>query len=110
MSEETDDRSRHWRHYHREDQTWEFLEESGLDPQVPDGLEMFVVYREPNDYPDKCVVRRWIVRPDDRWIDPVPYAVTDTLDEARLKIQPAPRMSLGRYNDPEDPSVYEAWI
>lgn len=101
-------------HFHKQHSDWVFVEQ----PEIPekeashgdDGIDLWVIYKQPEDYPDKHVVRHWFVTENDRWVDDPPFAVTDTLEEARLAIQPPHRLRLGRYEDPGDPSVLEAWM
>jgi hypothetical protein len=50
----------------------------------PKGFVIYVIYKDPTDYPDKYVLRRWIgLKPD---ADPI--AVTDTLKAARELVPP----------------------
>jgi hypothetical protein len=54
--------------------------ENPIDP----GLQIFTIYRNPSDYPDRFVLRRSVVTADGRITnDPEPRAVVETLDEAR---------------------------
>lgn len=103
--------ARGWRHFHRGDDKWTYTdapEEAALRAGAP--IELHVIEREPPDYPDKWVVRRWRIGDNERWIDQTPVAVADTLEQARQMLQPRPKQNLGRYTDPDLPWVYEAWM
>lgn len=105
-------RRHHWRHYHHDatNGKWVFVDIAQEEPDFTKAAEFFVIYREPPDYPDKYVVRRWLIEGGERYVEQIPFSITDTLESARRSIQPVPRRSMGRYEDPEDPSVFEAWM
>lgn len=79
------------------------------EPSPLDSIDAFVVYVRPREHPDKYVVRRWAISGPNRWIDPTPVAICDTLTAARHTINPPRRHNLGRCDD-EDPDVYEVWL
>ncbi len=72
-------------------------------------MEMFTVYWNPKDYPNKFVVRRWLV--SDKEPEPVPMelvAVASTLEEIRSKI-PGSLHCLRRFKE-DDPAIVEVWL
>lgn len=75
-------------------------------------LEMWVIYNNPRDYPDKFVVRRRVILDQDGVIfdipDPEPLIVTGNLEEARAAI-PEDTCNLGRF-DADEPQILEVWI
>jgi hypothetical protein len=67
-------------------------------------LEIYVLYFNASDYPNKYVVRRWLGQtPDDNVL-----CVEDTLKDARSKI-PKDKVMLQR-NEIDDPVIVETWI
>ncbi len=71
------------------------------------GLEMFVVYWNPKDYPNQFVVRRWLSgreAPEPKEV----CAVGLTLDEVRGKLPPNLYRQPRYLND--DPCIVEVWI
>lgn len=64
----------------------------------------YCIYKNPSDYPDKFVVRRW----DGLTPETLPLMVSDTLDEARIVI-PVGLTKIGRH-DTEDISILESYI
>lgn len=113
---ESGSHSRPRSHFHRQLSGWVFVDEQppietpGVPPQQDGGVNLWVIQRNPPDYPNKYVVRHWFVKGDDRWVDDQPLAVVDTLEAARRAIQPQQRVNLGPYKDGGDPSVCEAWM
>lgn len=100
-------------HFHRQQTEWVFVDQPETDSTAsrPEGgVDLWVIYKNPHDYPNKYVVRHWLVTDDDRWVDDPPFAVTDTLEAARQAIQPPHRLRVGQYKDSGDPSVFEAWM
>jgi hypothetical protein len=73
------------------------------------GLEIFVVYRSPADYPGAWIVRRSTVTETGAMIwDASPFSVRGTLFGAREAIPPG-LVRLDR--DPSDPPViWEIWL
>jgi hypothetical protein len=80
------------------------MDTTSLSPRQ-DVFDMWVVYRYPNDYPNKYVARKWVGN------DPLEdgLLITDTLDEIRDQMVEAGRIRLNR--SPTDPAVIvEVWI
>lgn len=72
-------------------------------------LWMYVVYAWPKDYPNKFVMRRWIIgkTPGVPELDDEFY-LGDTLDEVRAQV---PRHCVRLERDPKDePQIVECWI
>lgn len=101
-------------HFHRNSRLpggqdrWEYIDVVDEPPSL-DSIDVLVVYARPREHPDKYVVRRWAISGSDRWIDPKPVAICDTLTAARHTINPPPRYNVGRCNE-EDPEVFEIWL
>ena len=71
-------------------------------------LLMYTIYNKPEDYPDNFVVRRFEIHKGMEIPDPVPLAVTNTLDEARSAI---PKGLFPIQRDPADlKSIVETWL
>jgi hypothetical protein len=72
-------------------------------------LDMWVIYKQPRDYPDGYVARRWIIgaKPG----EPVPteeFATAPTLEEIRKHV---PGYCVRLERDPRDePQIVECWI
>lgn len=96
-------------HFHRSHTNWVFVDHEEAGELPPERMELWVIHRNPPDYMGKYVVRHWMLTGSDRWVDHVPFAVTDTLEEARRAIQPTQRVNIGRFES-EDVSVFEAWM
>jgi len=75
--------------------------------QIPRGLEMFVIYHNPRDYPGKFVTRRWLVHntmnPDLR-----PMAVEATIEDARRAL-PSGLVKMHRIPG-DDRVIVESWV
>lgn len=67
------------------------------------GLEIWVVYKKPLDYPNKFVIRKWINNTPTKTM-----YIADTLDEIRQRI-PEGLVSIGRSPN-DDPKIVEVWI
>lgn len=74
-------------------------------------LDHYVIYEQPKDFPDKFVVRRWLIvggEEKSALIADKAALLANTLDEARRLIPP------GRYRIPraqeDDPIIVETWI
>ncbi len=65
---------------------------------------MYVIYKQPSDYPKNYVVRRWVNDIPDK----EPHAVVDTWEEARKTIPKGKFCIHGLGN--EDPVIIETWI
>lgn len=75
---------------------------------MADSLDIYVVYKDPSDYPDKFVVRRQSVVNGDLLIAEKPEIVCDTLEEARKAI---PRFLFRLDRHPGDVlSIVESWL
>ena len=69
----------------------------------------YTVYWHPRDHPTHCVVRRWAIQQYREPIgDPEPWAVVDSLEEARLAI-PQGLYCMCRH-DCGDPQIVETWF
>jgi len=70
-------------------------------------LSIWTVYERPQDYPDRCVARRWLAT------TPVPSPTDDVLladDLAGLRQQmPAGLVRMPRHQD-DDPVILETWM
>lgn len=73
-------------------------------------MRMFVVYKNPKDYPGKFVVREWRTSCSKIAIfaDSEPLAVVDNLVEARAAI-PNDTVLIDR-DELDDPVIEEIWI
>jgi hypothetical protein len=72
-------------------------------------LELWVIYRHPNDYPKGFVVRRWQIS-DVRPV-PVPdqaFSRADSLEDAR-RLVPAGLVCMPRSRG-DDPVIAEFWL
>lgn len=75
---------------------------------MEDGLCLWVVYREPSDYPGKYVVRCHWSRPGGRIeVDP-DCATFDSLEAARDALPPG-LFNMHRQPD-DDPVIVEVWL
>lgn len=83
-------------------------EGSIVDPRVEVLSVQYAVYRWPADYPNKYVVRKWLILRG--YSDAVPSAswTADTLETARLPL-PYGLHRLERFAD-DDPVIVEVWI
>lgn len=73
------------------------------------GLTMYVVYRNPSDYPGKYVVREWSLSPGGVLCANMnPHAVADTIEDARESI-PDDAARLLRHAE-DDPVIEETWV
>lgn len=72
-----------------------------------DSLTIFVVYKQPKDYPKGWVVRRWVIDQDGAQPDLI-SAQADTLAQARTFIP----QGLFRFtrNKDDDECIFESWI
>ena len=77
-------------------------------PSPIDGVEVYVVYKHPTDYPNNYIVRRQVVHAGQITIDAEPTAVTLTLETARVAI-PSGLIRLPRRSD-DEPQIVECWI
>lgn len=75
---------------------------------MTDYLSMFTIYKHPEDYPDKFVVREFVIKRTGP--EPSRHAnVYDTLDEARLPLIWRGLSCIER--SPEDePQIVESWL
>jgi hypothetical protein len=73
-------------------------------------MPLFVIYKNPRDYPGKFVLRRWRVGNGTPGpiADPDPIAVTDSLQAVRDRI-PSWCVNIGRY-DCDDAAILEVWV
>ena len=71
-------------------------------------LEMFVIYENPADYPDKFVCRRWVVKSDGASVPDGHCWVAPTLAVARERVPPGCyRLD---HQPGEDPCILETWL
>lgn len=68
----------------------------------------FVIYCHPSDYPDKFVVRRWVIG-EKPVPDKEPHIVCDSLEKARESIPNSHRACIQRMTD-DDPVIVEVWL
>lgn len=71
------------------------------------GLTVFCIYKNPADFPDKFVVRRW------EGMDPAPRPefVEDTLEGVRTKLTTAfPGLVRLERHKNDDPVILETWL
>ena len=70
-------------------------------------MSIFVIYKNPSDYPNEFVVRVWVVAgivvPLQR-----PLVVVDTIEQARAAM-PDGLFKMDRQDD-DDPCIVEAWM
>lgn len=79
-----------------------------LEPDDATFVELWVVYKNPSDYPGKFVVRRqWASRAGEHKCV-YPECVTDSLDKARSVI-PGGLYRLDRMPG-DDPVILEVWL
>lgn len=72
-------------------------------------LRAFTIYDSPTDHPGRFVVRGFTLRRGHEVPDPLPWAVCDTLDEARASLPDVGLVALSR--DPADPpAIVETWL
>lgn len=78
-------------------------------PKLPEGiLVVWVVFERPSDFPNKFVVRRQGATKTGVIAEAAPFAVVDTLEEAREAV---PRHLFRLDRHPEDvPCLVETWI
>lgn len=69
-----------------------------------DDLALFVIYRHPADFPDKYVVRKWIMdRPTHE------FQLYEFLEEARRPLEKLGLVCLNRA-ELDDPCIVETWL
>ena len=75
-------------------------------------MRQYTIYRNPRDYPGRCVVRGWtIVRGEHQHeliVDAEPLAIVDTVEEARAAVPPG-LVRLDRLPG-DDPVIVEVWL
>jgi len=75
---------------------------------APQYLSMFTIYAHPKDYPDKFVVREFVIKPTGA--EPSQYAdVYDTLDDAREPLIRRGLVCLTRQPG-DEPQIVETWL
>lgn len=73
------------------------------------GLAMYVIYDRPRDYPDKIVIRKWIIGPE---LKPLPtrfITLHDTVDAAREALAPL-RLYRQERDPADDPVIVDVWF
>lgn len=80
------------------------LEKAGYEIKpINKKLDLWIIYFNPSDFPDKYVVRKWILdKPTDIMF------TADTLDEIR-KFVPEGLVNIGRQQY-DDPVIVETWV
>lgn len=72
---------------------------------------LYTVYFGTSDFPDKYVVRRWVVEGGQSFPDANPTAIADTLEEARRLLDiKAPGLTRLPRNPLDDKVIVESWI
>lgn len=75
----------------------------------PDALVGFTIYEKPIDFPDKFVVRKWVVVPGHPHpINDPDCALAWSIEEARALV-PDGLNRIPRYPD-DDPKIVEVWM
>jgi hypothetical protein len=74
-----------------------------MQPSLP----IYTVYRNPSDYPDKFVVRRWESLPVPK-PDATPLAVCDSLEQARAAVPEG--LTLLDRAQADDPVIVGVWF
>ena len=69
----------------------------------------YVIYKHPSDYPDKFVVRRWLIITSMLAPDTTPIGVVDSLEEARKLIPEVYGFKMPRLPQ-DDVAVAEVWM
>lgn len=71
-------------------------------------LDMYVIYKNPSDYPGMYVLRKWAAGPGKIMAEKEPMIVTEFLEEARQKV---PRgLYMAERTKDDDPAIYEVWL
>jgi hypothetical protein len=74
-------------------------------------IEMFVVYKNPRDYPKQYVVRRWVIINGNTLCDKQPLSVDNSLDDARRHLQVKERGLTRLERHARDvASILEIWV
>lgn len=74
-------------------------------------LEHYVIYERPKDYPDKFVVRRWVIKAgneEEALIADKAAVLVNTLEQARAVV-PQGLYRIPRAQE-DDPVIVETWI
>ena len=72
------------------------------------GLDLYVVYSNPRDFPGKHVIRRQFATASGIKAFYLPHCVVDTLEEARATLPPG-LVCIAR-DQSDDPVIVESWI
>ncbi|QSM01283.1 hypothetical protein QDA08_gp89 [Microbacterium phage NoodlelyBoi] len=72
-----------------------------------DGIWAYTIYDHPSDYPEKFVLRAWLIK-DGMVTAYEPVGLADTLEDARALV-PNGRRPIARLQD-DDPCIVESWI
>lgn len=70
-------------------------------------LAVYVIYKNPTDYPGRIVLRRQLVHAGRIDADPQPMYVGASIDEAHARLPPG--LCRLAYTDP-DPAICQVWI
>jgi hypothetical protein len=70
----------------------------------------YVIYKNPRDYRNNYVVRRWLITQDGMMIPDVkPLAITANLTQARNAIPQQGLVMISRFQQ-DDPVIVEVWL
>ena len=72
-------------------------------------ISMFAIYNNPSDFPDKFVVREWLIGPGVKTPLQKPIAIVDSLEEARAAVPASADFCLDR-NPDDDSVIVETWV
>lgn len=74
------------------------------------GLNIYVVYNKPKDFPEEFVVRRWLVTNDGRGLpNKYPMLRGKDLDAVRASLTNAGLHRIERFVN-DDPVILETWV
>jgi hypothetical protein len=72
------------------------------------GVVVWVIYRNPTDYPGRYVLRKQLARLGEVWAEREPRAVGDTIEEIR-GVLPDFLARMDRHPD-DEPQIVETWV
>jgi hypothetical protein len=71
-------------------------------------LEMYVIYENPKDFPNKWILQRCVVICGIPVSDTIPVAIEDSLESVRRAVPPG-LVRMDRFPN-DDPVIREVWI